>query len=296
MGSVTARRKKLPHFKDRLVLGDQGLRVSPFCMGAVRSPDTVLAAFEAGINFFFITTDMHWPLYEATRQGVRQLLARGPEVRDQIVVAGVCYQTVPYFCEMPFEQLVNEIPGLDRLDVLVAGTAFPKEYGDRLPVYQEYRRDRWLGARAIGTSFHDRPFALSAIRDRLVELVYIRYNPGHPGAREDVFPYLSFSTADGQEQGVRPLLFNFKSTFAYAPPARMEEIGFQRNEAWHPDITDHYRFVLTRPEIDGILMAPKTPEQVEGLCRALAKGPLTDEEERYLIDVSNRLGMEILSA
>jgi hypothetical protein len=286
-------RKRLPQFTDRLILGDQGLRVSPFCVGVTRSPDTVVAAFESGINFFFITTDMHWPLYEATRQGLRQLLGRGPGIRDQLVVAGVCYQTVPFFCEMPFEQLVNEIPGLGHLDVLIAGTGFPNEYGERLPVYQDYRREKWLGARAIGTTFHDRALARTAVRNRLVDIAFIRYNAGHPGALTDLFPHVS-APATGNGAGARPLLFNFKSTYAYRPPAELEELGFKREQSWHPDITDHYRFALTRPEIDGVLMAPRTPEQVTGIGRALARGPLTAEEETYLTDVARRCGVEIL--
>jgi hypothetical protein len=286
---------RLPFFTDRLALGDQGLRVSPFCLGHVREPDTVLAAFDAGINFFFITADMHWPTYEGTREGVRRLLARRPEVRDQFVVAGVCYQWSPIYCHMPFEQLLAEIPGLDHLDVLVAGTGHAKEYGKRLPVYQEHRRDRFLGARAIGTSFHDRPLALSAIRDRLIDIAFIRYNPAHPGALKDLFPHLN-SVVPGLPEpatGARTLVFNFKSTVGYAPPSQLEELGWKTDRSWHPEITDLYRFALTRPEIDGILMKPQSSAEVEGIGRALARGPLTPEQEAYLLEVGARLDIEM---
>jgi hypothetical protein len=65
MGNSYAR-KSLPRFTDRQALGNQRLRVSPFCLGWVRSAETVAAAFEAGINFLFVTTDLHhdavpWP-------------------------------------------------------------------------------------------------------------------------------------------------------------------------------------------------------------------------------------------
>ncbi len=42
---------------DRLALGERGVRVSPFCLGLVRSPEKVGAAFDAGLNFFFVTAD-----------------------------------------------------------------------------------------------------------------------------------------------------------------------------------------------------------------------------------------------
>ena len=77
------------------------MRVSPICVGAVDDPRTVEAAFEAGINFFFVTTDMHWPVYEATRRGLRALFRARPGVRDAVVGAGVCYPTQAVFNAMP---------------------------------------------------------------------------------------------------------------------------------------------------------------------------------------------------
>ena len=290
MTSSRSRRKRLPQFKDRLVLGDQGLRVSPYCLGWVHSAETIVAAFDAGINFFFISTDLHWPGYEATRRGVRELLAREPKIRDQIVVAAVCYQTRPIFCYGPFQELLEEMPGVERLDVLIAGAVYGDEQGKRFPVYQEHRETGYLGARAIGMSFHDRSLALEAIRDKLVDIAFIRYNPDHPGAAKDLFPHLySSSSRNGRSRGrkaARTLLFNFKSTFGYVPPAEMEAMSLPGSIYWHPQITDHYRFVLSRPEIDGILMGPRTPEELQGVANAVTRGPLTVDEQAYLMDVA----------
>jgi predicted aldo/keto reductase-like oxidoreductase len=293
-------RKRLPRFTDRLVLGDQGLRVSPYCLGWVDSAETVGAAFDAGINFFFITTDLHWPGYEATRRGVRELLARGPEIRDQVVVAGVCYQTRPIFCHGPFQELLDAMPGLGRLDVLIAGAVYGDEQGKRFPVYQGHREAGFLGARAIGMSFHDRSAALAAMRDRRVDIAFVRYNPDHPGAAKDLFPHLPSSSprprfrsegsgarGNGKDRKApRTLLFSFKSTFGYVPPTAMEAMGLHGSVYWHPEITDYYRFSLSRPEIDGVLMGPNTPGELQGVAEALARGPLTAEEQAYLVDVA----------
>lgn len=292
MASPRSRRKRLPQFRGRLVLGDRGLRVSPFCLGWVRSAETVVAAFEAGINFFFITTDLHWPGYEATRRGVRQLLARGPGVRDRIVIAAACYQTRPILCYGPFQELLDEMPGLGRLDVLIAGAVYGDEYERRVALYREHRETAYLGARAIGMSFHDRTAALAAIRDRRVDIAFIRYNPGHPGAVKDVFPDLNGAGSVVRPKPTKPqaaartLLFSFTSTFGYVPPAEMEEMGLHGSVYWHPKITDHYRFALSRPEIDGVLMAPKTPEELQGVAEALARGPLSEEAQAYLMDMA----------
>jgi hypothetical protein len=254
------------------------MKVSPFCLGMVGDPATVTAAFDAGVNFFFVTTDMHWPLYERTRLGLADLLSRGGNVRDQVVVAGVCYPTQPEFSTMPFQELVAAVPALKRLDVLLAGGAYGREFALRWPVYEEHKRSGLVGNRAVGATFHDRPAARDAIRERQVDIAYIRYNPGHPGAREDVFPHLP--------EHPRPLLFNFKSTFGYVPPDGMTEMGLSGTDYWHPAITDHYRFALTPPAMDGLLIALQAPGEVAALAAALEQGPLTEEEESYLMDVA----------
>jgi len=271
-------RTHLPHFTDRLALGGEGLAVSPFCLGLVGAPETIGTAFDAGINFFFLTADMHWPLYEDARRGLEQLLARGHDVRDQIVVAAVCYPTQPEFCSWPFQELLEATAGLDRLDVLIAGGAYAGEFAARLAVYQEHRRSNFLQARAIGATFHDRQAARKAVTDGLVDVAFIRYNPGHTGARQDFFSYLG--------QPASTLLFGFKSTFGYVRPEQMTDLGLPGDVYWHPEITDHYRFALSQPELDGLLIAPATPEEVAALAEALNKGPLDEEEETYLMYVA----------
>jgi hypothetical protein len=278
MPPTAPRRTILPRLIDRLSLGTGGLRVSPFCLGMVGESAVVSAAFDAGVNFFFVSADMHWPLYENTRRGLADLLARGPGIRDEVVVAGVCYPTQPEFCTAPFEELVAAVPGLKTLDVLLAGGAYGWEFDRRLPVYAEHRRTGFLGNRAVGASFHDRQAAPAAVRERNVDIACIRYNPGHAGARRDVFPHLP-----GRP---RPLLFGFKSTFGYVPPGRMLELGLPGSDYWHPAVTDHYRFALTPPAMDGLLIALRTPGEVTALAAAMAHGPLTEEEEAYLTDVA----------
>jgi hypothetical protein len=244
----------------------------------VGESETVGAAFDAGINFFFITTDMHWPLYEGTRRGIRALLARGSENRDQIVVAGVCYQTQPEFCQHPFQELLDEMTGLERLDVLIAGGAYAGEFPTRLAVYEKHRRTGYLGSRGIGTTFHDRQEARRAVKENLVDAAFVRYNPGHAGARRDLFPHLV--------EPASTLLFGFNSTSGYVPPEQMTELGLPGDVYWHPHVTDHYRFALSRSELDGLLIGLESSAQVAALADALEKGPLDEEGQEYLTQVA----------
>ncbi len=269
--------RSLPKLTDRAPLG-AALRVGPACLGMVEDPDVVTAAFEAGINFFFVSADMHWPLYEGTRIGLQRLLASRPSVRDDIVVAAVSYVTQPEFCWAPFEEMLASVPALGHLDVLVAGGCYAHEIGRRLPVYAKHRTSQFLGARAIGASFHHRAAASEAVANESVDLAFVRYNPLHAGARDDVY-------AAARDDAQRCLLFNFKSTLGHlSTDQEYAALGIGA-EFWRPHITDYYRFAFTRPAVDGVLCSLPTEHAVRELADALAKGPLDDDAEQYLIDL-----------
>jgi hypothetical protein len=265
-------RTTLPKLTDRLTLGD-GLAVSPICLGLVGDPAVVPAAFEAGINFFFVTADMHWPLYEGTRRGLYDLLRSKP--RDEIVVAVVSYATQPEFCRMPFSEVVDYIPPLERVDLMIAGGSYGDELERRLEIYGGHRTQRFLGARAIGTTFHDRTAVLPVLERRAVDIGFVRCNPMHPKAEAEVFPHV---------RDDHPLLFNFKSTWGCLTEAELRALGVGE-DYWVPHPTTYYRFALTQPALDGLLVALPSPATVRELSDALAKGPLDDEDRQYLLDL-----------
>src|SRR6185436_7423545 len=163
MFALRQRRATLPKFTDRLPLGNSGLQVSPFCLGMVRSVDTPCAAFDAGINFFFLSSDLHWPHYDLARRGLEKLLARGPGIRDQVVVALVSYVTQPEFCAGALEEGLDSVAGLKLADVAIIGAAHSQEFLTRLHVYRHVQGQGILGNKATGTTFHDRTAALLAV-------------------------------------------------------------------------------------------------------------------------------------
>ena len=67
----------------------------------VRDGTGVSLSADHVFNFFFLSADMHWSLYEPLRRGLAALLARGGGIRDDIVVAGVSYVGQPEFCVAP---------------------------------------------------------------------------------------------------------------------------------------------------------------------------------------------------
>ena len=279
---VLAPRTALPKLTDRLPLGASGLAVSPFCIGLTPDPMVIPAAYEAGINFFFVTADMHWPLYEPLRRGLRMLLESKPDARDDIVIAAVSYVTQPEFCSAPFLEVLEELPQLQRLDLLIAGGSYGHEIDLRAAIYDVHRTDRFAGCRAIGATFHDRAAARRLLDAGTLDITLVRYNPLHPRAATELFPHVQ-----SRDAGRRTLLFNFKSTVSWLP----EEEEYRRlgidASFWRPHPADYYRFALTQPALDGILCGLPSPASVRELADALAKGPLDDEDHQYLIDLAD---------
>jgi hypothetical protein len=265
-------RRTLPRFTDRMAIGD-GLQVSPFCLGIVDDWRLIPQAFEMGVNFFFVTTDMHWPIYEQTRRGLAALFTR-PGVRDQIVVAGTCYPSQPEFCVAPFHELAMALPGLGRVDALVAGGVYGPDLLARSAVLRQLAVED--SGRAVGASFHDRAAAVAAANHRIIDFGYVRYNPEHAGARVDLFPQL--------RDGHAPL-FNFKSMRGYVSHDQLREAGVDP-ALWFPDPPDYYRYALSRPQISGLLFAMRRSVELIELEAALGKGGLTPEEEDHLDELA----------
>jgi predicted aldo/keto reductase-like oxidoreductase len=245
--------------------------VSPLCLGMVTDPGTISAAFERGVNFFFLSADMHWPLYEGLRRGLADLLQR-PGVRDQIVVAGVSYLTTHPFVHAPFDEIVDSVPGLGHLDVTVIGGTYGQDF---IALRAEYEKHKKKGVRATGASFHERLAARFALAHRAVDLAYVRYNVPHPMAEKEVFPAVALGDRE------RPALFCFKSTMGYLAPERLRALGI-KDKNWHPKVSDHYRFVLSHAAVSGILCSPTTIAQLDELVAQLAAGPLSQAQDDYL--------------
>jgi hypothetical protein len=277
-GLIVHTAPKVKSLRDRLALGRTGMTVSPGCLGMVRNSRLVLDAFDCGINFFFVTADMHWPLYDGLRRGLAELFRARPGSRDEVVVAAVSYVSDPSFLVQPFRELLDAVPGLGRLDITVAGGVGPWRDIERLRI-DALKQHRIAGktplalVRATGATFHYRPAAADALTSDELEVVFIRYNTAHRGAEREVFPRLTAPRS--------PLLFNFKSTYGYVPQDRLHELGVAA-DAWHPTAADHYRFILTQPAFDGILCSPQTVPQLIALEDAFQKGALTPEQTRDL--------------
>lgn len=251
--------RALPRLTDRLLLGTSSHRVSPVCLGIAGTPETVLAAFDAGINFFFLSADLHWPAYEPLRRGLSMLSARGVK-RSEWVLASASYPAQHELGTWAFYDVLQAAPWLERLDVLVIGASYARDFPSRRDVYRRSVDAGDYGASALGATFHDRAAARGAVEEGDVEVAYVRYNPSHAGAEVDLFPHVGDARTT--------TLYGFKSTGGYDP---------ERGER----CTDYYRFALSSP-LDGILCSLADAAEVAELRVALEEGPLSDEESTRL--------------
>ena len=268
------RRTEFPRASDRIPVGD--LHASPLCLGAVDHADAVERAFCQGINFFFVSCDLHWPAYRETKAGLRRLLRRRASRRADVCVAVTTYVSHSDFIAAALDELLTDLPELESIDLLVAGGLYEHDALSRVHGLAQLRRAGWC--RAIGGSFHDRAAARVVIPSQALDLAYIRYNPAHIGASTDLFPAL---------EPARPPVFGFNSTLGCPTPALWKKLGLGR-DVWRPDHADYYRFALGRPEVTGLLFAPKTVRQVDDAIAGLSRGPLSSDEEEHLVALAVR--------
>ena len=263
------RSASLPRFADRIAVGS--LQLGPFCLGLVRDPRMIPAAFDAGINFFFVSADLHWSLYQPWRDGLAQLLSRGGGVRDSIVVAAATYMVHPPLMLAPFFELLDSVPKLDRIDVMVAGGCYGADFEPRVTALRDWRRraPAPLAQASVGATVHERGALLRATGYERCDLAFVRYNPSHPRGRVDLYPHLSGRA--------RKPLFSFKSMAGFRQLMAATPPGF-----WQPAPSDAYRYALSEPAHDGVLLSLHGERELDELASAVAKGPLSDDERTHL--------------
>jgi len=150
----------------------------------------------------------------------------------------VSYLDEPLFSVLQFHEVIDQMPGLERVDLLIAGAVSnDQSFYSRLPAIEQARNARHNGACAIGVTFHQRPLALVADHYGLLDIRYIRFNSAHPGARADLFPYMRPSRTG--------LVFNFKSAMSRITKEMFQQMRLPSHYRL-PDVCDHYRFVLGR--------------------------------------------------
>jgi aryl-alcohol dehydrogenase-like predicted oxidoreductase len=124
-------------------------------------------------------------------------------------------------------------------------------------------------------SIHDRPRAGKLAESSPLDLLMIRYNAAHPGAEREIFPH---------RRGQDP------SILAYTATSWRKLL--KRPSGWEgPVMTagDCYRFQLSSPHVDVALTGPASRAELDQNLDALARGPLSPDEEAWMRDFGRKV-------
>ena len=98
----------------------------------------------------------------------------------------------------------------------------------------------------------------------------MRYNAAHPGAEDDIFPFLDPSNQPGI---VAFTATSWKQLLGHRRIPRNEQV---------PTAGDCYRWVLSNPAVDVCMTGAGSVEHWHHALEALRKGPMTDNEMAWM--------------
>jgi aryl-alcohol dehydrogenase-like predicted oxidoreductase len=256
-------------FAGPVTLGASGLEVRRMGIGsdAGISSRALEWAFERGINYFYWGTRRR----PGMKQAIRNLASTR---REEMVIALQSYDYTGLMLERTFMQGLRSL-GLDHADVLILGNR-NGPIPDRILEKAIRLREQGL-TRHLCVSAHDRSTFGHHLARKAFDLLMVRYNAAHRGAETDVFPLL-----DAAE---RPGVICYNSTRwgqlfhpRWMPPgARL------------PRPVDLYRYVLSNPNIDMVLTAPRTFAQLEENVKTLEMEPVGAEEKAWLETIGDHV-------
>ncbi len=221
-------------------------------------------ALDRGINYVFWTSFKSGNVTPVLRERL------GRDRETMVIATG---PTVGWFAgnyRRNLESALKEL-GTDYIDVFQMNwLGVTSAYSDG--VTEELQRLKESGKiRSIGTSIHDRPRAGKLAEDSVIDLFMIRYNAAHPGAEREIFPHLAKRQP---------------SVVAYTATAWRKLL--KAPSGWTGKVAtagDCYRFCLSSPHVDVVLNGPANEQQLDENLAAVEKGPLSDDEMRWMRDL-----------
>jgi aryl-alcohol dehydrogenase-like predicted oxidoreductase len=246
---------------EKVTLGDTGLQVAPLGLSASygASGSDVQRAFDRGINYFY------WGSMrtETFGEGLKTL-ARSHR-SDMVVVL----QTYTRFASLMGWSLDRALRKLDigYADFLLLG------WWNKLPprrILEGAMKLKQQGKiKHVLISGHNRPAFETFIQNPAIDAIQVRYNAAHTGAEQEVFPHLA-------KRKVGVVAYTATRWAGLLDPA------FTPQGDRTPTAPDCYRFVLTNPNVDVVLLGPKNTQQLDEAMTALDKGPMSDEDMQWM--------------
>ena len=247
-------------------LGNTGLEVFRLGLSASYWPGkkAVYTAFDAGVNLFFG--------YGFDGQMIKTMRDIFKFQRDKCVLVTGAYNLLYGHPNLrrTVEKRLRQFR-TDYVDVFLF-LGVMKEKHMKEHVFEEMYRLREEGkVKAVGLSTHNRKLAGRLAAEGKVDALMIRYNAAHPGAEEDIFPYL-----DAHDPGVISYTATRWSYLLKHPKKHWP------SEGRIPTAGECYRFVLSNPNVDVCLTAPRNVKQLLENLEAVKMGPLSEQDMMFM--------------
>lgn len=246
---------------DKVALGSTGLSISRVGLGSSFGLEVadVEYAHERGLNFDMWGTARR----PAFGKGVKAVCQKD---RDGAVVALQSYSRSKLLMK-PFVCKGLKALSIDYADILILSW-WNKMPSDRVKEAAQKLKDEGL-VKHIVVSCHERPLFERFIADPFFEAIWVRYNAGHPGAEQDVFPHLG-------QSGTGVVGYTGTRWATLLKPELMPE-----GEPT-PRGSDCYRFQLSNPHVHACISGPADRSQLDEAMCALDRGPMSDEEQAWM--------------
>lgn len=238
-----------------------GKRVCRLGLSATYRPgrEAVHAALDAGVNLFFC--------FGFDNQMTSVLRQELPRRRDHLVVVTGAYHLLWTSLNLrrTLEKRLRQL-NTDYIDAfLLLGIPRRRHFTSQMrEELAELRNDPRVGG--VGISTHDRSLAAEMARNGEADILMVRYSAAHADAEQEIFPFLELH---------HPNVLSYTAT-------RWTQL-LRRPRGWRqgdfiPSAAQCYRFALSNASVNACLTAPTNLEQFTANVRALADGPLTEDE------------------
>ena len=256
-------------FSEKRILGRTGVAVSRLGLaGGYGVPAAAVekAFYEHGVNYFYWST----PRRPGMGEGLRSLVKNN---REEIIIVLQSYDHLGLTVKRSVRKGLKVL-GIDYADVVLLGLHNWKP--SRKVIEGALKLKESGMVRFIAMSGHNRKLfgKIAQQSDSPFDIFMVRYNAVHPGAEDDIFPYLSDEN--------RPGITTYTATRWGAL------LKHKKMPPGEEPLTasDCYRFVLSNPHVDLCMMGSASLREMEEGISALEKGPLSDEE----IERARRIG------
>jgi len=259
------------NFSEQTILGRTGIKVGRLGISSSYGApvEAFEEAFERGCNYFTWGTFIKGRS-DKMKTAIKNIIAQGK--RDQLVLAMFTYAHSALLSNFFIPRGLRSL-GTDYVDVLLLGYYSSRPRQSVLDGALKLK-ERGL-VRHIGLSTHNRKLVPELMKEGIIDVFHIRYNPVHRGAEKDIFPFIP--------EKDRPGIVNFTSTNW---GSLLDAKKMPKGEA-PLSAADCYRFALSNPAVDICMTGTKNIEQMRENLKALEMGKLTDKEIERMVRIGN---------